>query len=277
MSSPACWVSCSQLDGERGITFLQGRKVVEHGINPNGGDEDGEHDDGQGAEPEPEPPFARGFADDPEEQQKQRRHDDEREAEAFELIAGPTGPGLDGEAIGALNVLAVDVEWERDDGEKENGDGQEHEALEPAAGRDALGPVAQSDGPAPCEDEQQNQDGPGGSPKGEDGAQAGEGDGLGEDRGRQGVCRVRRRRGLRLRGGGLGGRGGGCGLRRWSGRLRRCRECVGCSADEDRGQEENQEPCSRGWMHTRSFLLPKGGSPNFYRGLAFGLPPSRHL
>jgi hypothetical protein len=28
----------------------------------------------------------------------------------------------------------------------------------------------------------------------------------------------------------------------------------GCSADEEEGQEGNQEPCSRGWMHGKSDL-----------------------
>ena len=159
--------------------------MVEDGINPNGRDEDGEDDDGEGAEPEPEPPSARGDADDPEEQEQQRRHDKEGEAEGLELIEGPTGPGLDGEPVGALDVLAVDVEWKRDQGEKDDGDGEKDKSLEPAVVGDALGPVAQGGGPAPGEDEQQDEDGPRSASEGEEGAQAGEGDGLGEQRGGQ--------------------------------------------------------------------------------------------
>jgi len=122
--------------------LLERRKVIEHGFNPNWRDEDGEHDDGQGAEPEPEPPFARRFADDPEQQQQQRGHHDDRESQALQLIEGPTGPGLDGQSIGALNVLAVDVEGQRDHGEEDDGGWKEEQTLPPFAGSDALGPIA---------------------------------------------------------------------------------------------------------------------------------------
>ncbi len=108
--------------------------MVEDGINPNRRDEDGEDDDGDSAEPEPEPPFARGDADDPEEQEQQRRHHNDREAEGLELIERPTGPGLNGEAVGALDVLAVNVEWKRDQSEKQDGDGEKDESLQPAIG-----------------------------------------------------------------------------------------------------------------------------------------------
>ena len=163
--------------------------MVEDGINPNGRDEDGEDDDGDGAEPEPEPPFARGDADDPEQQEQQRRHDKDGEAEGLELIERPAGPGLNGEAVGALNVLAVDVEWERDQSKKEDGDGEKDERLKPAVGRDALGPVAQSGGPAPGEDEEQNEEGPRRAAEVEDRAEASERDRLGEQCWRQRIGR----------------------------------------------------------------------------------------
>ena len=103
-----------QLRGEGGIALRERGKVVEDGINPNGRNEDGEDNDGEGAGPEPEPPCARGDADDEEEQKQQRRDDKQREAERLELIEVPAGPGLHGDSVGAFDVLAVDVEWERD-------------------------------------------------------------------------------------------------------------------------------------------------------------------
>ena len=43
------------------------------------------------------------------------------DAEALELIEGPTGQGLNGEAVGALDVLAEDGEWQRDERDEDNG------------------------------------------------------------------------------------------------------------------------------------------------------------
>ena len=174
-----------QLRGERGIAFLQRRKVVEDGINPNGRDEDGEDDDGEGAGPEPEPPAARRSADDAEQEHQQRSVDEDGEAEGLEPIERPTGPGLDRQPIGAFDVLAEDVERQRDKRDEDDGGRQEEQALTPSVGGDALRPVAQGGGPAQRQREQQDEDGPGGTAEVEQGAQAGEGDGLGEDRGGQ--------------------------------------------------------------------------------------------
>ena len=62
-----------QLGCQLGITLLQRGKVIEHGVDPHWRDEDAENDDGDGAQPEPEPPFSRRAPDDPEQQQQQRR------------------------------------------------------------------------------------------------------------------------------------------------------------------------------------------------------------
>ena len=101
-----------QLSGKRGIAFLQRGKVIEDGIYPNRRDEDGEDDDGQRPQPEPEPPCARRDANDAKEQKKQRRHDQDRKAQGLGLVERPTWPGLDRETVGALDVLAVDIEWQ---------------------------------------------------------------------------------------------------------------------------------------------------------------------
>ncbi len=175
-----------ELGDEGGVGLLEGLVVVEEGFDVWGG-EDAEEGDGDGECPEGEPPAAREFADDPEEEHEEEAADDPGEGEALGLVAGPAGPGLDGETVDAGEVLGVEAEGQ---GEEEVDEGEEEEegvALDPAVGAEAGGGVADAGDDAEGEEKDEAEDAPSGVDEVEGDVDGVEVLGLGEVGGGEGV------------------------------------------------------------------------------------------
>ena len=241
-----------KLGYEGGIGFGEGFEVVEERVDDVRGDEDGEEGDEHDREPEDDPPAAGKLADEVEEQHDQEAAEDVDEGERFELVGDPAAPVLDGEAVGELYVLGVEIERQGEKGGEDEEFEEEEEALGPAVLAEVVGDVAHAGGDAELQDEEELEDAPGLIDEVESGAGVGEGDGLGHLAWREGVG------GLVLVGGldrgGLGERG------------------VGASGEGDDGEECEEEQDQS--TETHGGIVREGGG-KCKRGRGRGKPRDR--
>ena len=82
--------------------------------------------------------------------------------------------------IGAADVVAVEFERQIGEGDEHEERGKEEQALQPAAMKDALGPVFESGGGAGGQKQPEEDDAPDGAGDVENVADAAEGDGFGQ-------------------------------------------------------------------------------------------------
>ncbi len=91
-----------QLGHQRGMRFVERFELVEDGIEQRSR-KDGDHDQRQRDQPGPQPVAARRDADDPVEEQQNRRAQKQRESQRLRQIAEPARPALHADAVVAAD------------------------------------------------------------------------------------------------------------------------------------------------------------------------------
>ena len=214
---------------ERGMALGERLELVEDGLEE-GRDEEHDNDERQRKKPCAEPVASRIAADDPVEEKHEGRAEEKSEAERLGLIGYPPRPALDADAVGAADVVAVDVEGQAGQAEDDKERSEEEEALHPAAIEHAVHPAFKAGSGAGGEQKPEDGDAPEAGNDVEDVADAVEGNRFGELIGRQGVS-------LGGRGWGwLRGRGRG---RRLGGGRTRGEERKGCQRQNEEGGGEH--------------------------------------
>jgi len=131
----------------------EGLELIEHGLDDVGRDEDDEQNDGQGEDPEIEPPARGALADDGIKQPSKEAADDDGKELRLGPVCEPGRPRLNGDAVELQDPFIKNIER---DFENANGNDQERgkdERLKKTIARDFFGPVAELRGDFAAQDE----------------------------------------------------------------------------------------------------------------------------
>ena len=138
------------------MILLERLELVEEGLEQRR-HKDAEDEQGQRGQPDAEPVAAGPAADDPVEEQQDGGAEEQGEAEGLGLVAEPAAPALDADVVALFDVLAEPVERQTGEGGDDEEGGEEDEALNPAAGGDALRPGFEAGGAAGGEQQPENE------------------------------------------------------------------------------------------------------------------------
>src|SRR5467141_4080394 len=139
--------------GKRRILLCKCFELVEQRVNDDWLHENQKQADGQGSEPEVEPPAASALADDRVKDPDEEAGNNHRDDFAFGPIPQPRGPRLDGDSVAPGEPVLVNVRWQLEEIDGQNQQWRKDERLDETIGGDALCQGAVFRRELPAEDE----------------------------------------------------------------------------------------------------------------------------
>src|SRR5216684_3978203 len=138
--------------------YGKGLKLIEHGLDYVGRDKDDKQDNGQGENPEIEPPARRALANDGIEQPGKEAADDYGKELRLGPVCEPGRPGLDGDSVELQDPFIKNVERDFKNAESDDQERGENERLDEAVTRDSFSPVAEPCGEFAAQDEPKDEE-----------------------------------------------------------------------------------------------------------------------
>ena len=136
----------------------EGLKFIEHRFDDVRRDEDDEQNDGQGKNPEIEPPARWALANNGIEQPGKEGADDHGEELRFGPVTYPGRPGLNGNVVELQDPFIENIEGQLEDSDGDDQERGENERLKQAVARNFFSPVAELCGKFAAEDEPKHQE-----------------------------------------------------------------------------------------------------------------------